>query len=55
MQYVGKAAQKLNARFNGSRTVFKHPDKYVFVKTFLGISAEVAPKVLLLISKYYKS
>ena len=45
MQYVGKAAQKLNARFNGWRTVFKHPDKYAFVKTFLGISLEVTVEV----------
>ena len=54
MQYVGKAAQKLNARFNGCRTVFKHPDKYTFVKTFLGISVEVTAKLLLLMNKYYK-
>ena len=42
MEHAGKTVQKLNQRFNGYRTGFKHPDKRKFYFSYDLISIAIS-------------
>ena len=42
MQHAGETVQKVNERFNGYRTGFKHPDKHEFYFSYQLISIVIS-------------